>query len=320
MRLNNKGFAVSVILYSVSALVILVLLLILAVDSFNVKNSTNMSDEIKSEIIDTTRPTIKINSDLPSSITKGDSYVILEKYTANGVSGGNASCSSDLDGNVTNTSQLTTLGNHYIKCTVTTGTGRTAMASKMVKVTYNAYTATNLITNGSFENGLTNWEYDKVEVVTDGYHGTNSLRFNYNNNELDYTAMTTQTLSVSSPSLNHKYYASVMFKSSNSFSSTDERYEWYYNDTNQALLIFARKNIKTSGWTKMSSITEITADTYLSNNWYIRNFEKGANDYSYSDALILIDLTETFGSGNEPDKEWCDRHISYFDGTKTIYK
>lgn len=41
---------------------------------------------------------------------------------------------------------------------------------------------------------------------------------------------------------------------------------------------------------------------------------------SYIDSVALIDLTTTFGAGNEPDKDWCDRHINYFDGTTTIYK
>ena len=40
----------------------------------------------------------------------------------------------------------------------------------------------------------------------------------------------------------------------------------------------------------------------------------------FFDGLVVIDLTATFGSGNEPDKEWCDRHINYFDGTTIIYK
>ena len=40
----------------------------------------------------------------------------------------------------------------------------------------------------------------------------------------------------------------------------------------------------------------------------------------YFDGIIFVDLTATFGSGNEPDKDWCDKHIQYFDGTTTIYK
>ncbi|WNY25857.1 RHS repeat-associated core domain-containing protein [Methanolapillus millepedarum] len=33
---------------------------------------------------------------------------------------------------------------------------------------------------------------------------------------------------------------------------------------------------------------------------------------------ILIDLTETFGAGNEPDVEWCHENIPYFTGTQTV--
>lgn len=50
MKLNNKGFAISIILYSISAVIILVLLLILAVERTNVNNTTNMSDKIKEEL------------------------------------------------------------------------------------------------------------------------------------------------------------------------------------------------------------------------------------------------------------------------------
>lgn len=40
----------------------------------------------------------------------------------------------------------------------------------------------------------------------------------------------------------------------------------------------------------------------------------------YVDAVMLIDLTEAFGLGNEPTKEWCDENISYFDGSTIVYK
>lgn len=40
----------------------------------------------------------------------------------------------------------------------------------------------------------------------------------------------------------------------------------------------------------------------------------------YIDNIVIVNLTSTFGNGNEPDKEWCDDHINYFDNTATIYK
>ena len=48
--LNNKGFAVSIILYSISAVVIVVLLLILAVDAANAHNTNDMANKIKEEV------------------------------------------------------------------------------------------------------------------------------------------------------------------------------------------------------------------------------------------------------------------------------
>lgn len=38
----------------------------------------------------------------------------------------------------------------------------------------------------------------------------------------------------------------------------------------------------------------------------------------YFDGLVIVDLTETFGAGNEPDKNWCDKNINYFEGTTTV--
>lgn len=36
------------------------------------------------------------------------------------------------------------------------------------------------------------------------------------------------------------------------------------------------------------------------------------------DSALCIDLTDAFGSGNEPDKEWCDKNIPFFTGTTSI--
>lgn len=36
------------------------------------------------------------------------------------------------------------------------------------------------------------------------------------------------------------------------------------------------------------------------------------------DGILIIDLTESFGSGNEPTKEWCDENIPFFEGTTYV--
>lgn len=48
--LNKKGFAVSIILYSISAIIVVVLLLIVAIYAANVHNNGNLTDEIKEEV------------------------------------------------------------------------------------------------------------------------------------------------------------------------------------------------------------------------------------------------------------------------------
>ena len=50
MKLNNKGFAVSVILYSITAILVLVLFLILGLNSVNNRNKNDMSDTIKEQL------------------------------------------------------------------------------------------------------------------------------------------------------------------------------------------------------------------------------------------------------------------------------
>lgn len=39
----------------------------------------------------------------------------------------------------------------------------------------------------------------------------------------------------------------------------------------------------------------------------------------YFDGCMLIDLTDAFGAGVEPDLKWCDRNILYFEGSMDIY-
>ena len=50
MKLNNKGFAASIILYSLVAVVVTVLVTILAVYATNIRNKSSLSDDVKEKI------------------------------------------------------------------------------------------------------------------------------------------------------------------------------------------------------------------------------------------------------------------------------
>ena len=50
MKLNNKGFAASIILYSLVAVIVTVLVTILAVYATNIRNKSSLSDSVKEKI------------------------------------------------------------------------------------------------------------------------------------------------------------------------------------------------------------------------------------------------------------------------------
>ena len=178
----------------------------------------------------------------------------------------------------------------------------------------NEYTITNMIKNGNFEKDAANWALSGASITSDEkYSGEKSLMLSPNT-----TAMSTQTLSSTAPVLNHKYYGSIMYKTASGLTAADNRFEWYNTDNSDALMVFANKKDTQGKWERLSGIGQITSTSYLDKSWYVRNFMVNATTNSYVDEVMIVDLTETFGAGNEPTKEWCDGNINYFEGTTII--
>lgn len=114
--MNNKGFAISGILYVLLLMFITILVMLL----YNFQNKKNVLDKLKQdtaeEINATYTPVLIMNSIIPETITKGNNYNIVMGYSTNAT----VECTSDKDGVVSNTNELTTIGNHIITCTATT--------------------------------------------------------------------------------------------------------------------------------------------------------------------------------------------------------
>ena len=70
-------------------------------------------------------------------------------------------------------------------------------------------------------------------------------------------------------------------------------------------------------WTRNSGI--INAGNPAQASWMMRSFQVNSTGGTmYIDDYMIIDLTEAFGSGNEPEKAWCDTNIRFFEGTASI--
>ncbi|MDD3241384.1 MAG: type II secretion system protein [Bacilli bacterium] len=98
------------------------------IDSNGVVKTTNLIIDK----IDNTVPTINLNS-VPSLVTLGSSYTLPTTYTLNSsLSGGTVTCKSGTT-NYTNT-EVMQIGIYNLVCTVTTGAGNVATASKTIEV------------------------------------------------------------------------------------------------------------------------------------------------------------------------------------------
>ena len=171
-------------------------------------------------------------------------------------------------------------------------------------VKYNWKQARNLIADGCYANISTAFSLTNMDIATSqGYKAHRSFHFHSGS----VTAMCTQAMPT--PIAGHKYYGAIRWKTAgSSFSAADDRFEWYNSDASNGTMVFARKNIATNGqWVLLSSIQ--TLSSVASGDWQLRNFLVNATDDSWCTRMMIVDLTDTFGAGNEPTKEWCDANI-----------
>ena len=254
-------------------------------------------------------PNIVISSSLPSSITKGDKYDIVDKTKSIGYT----TCESNIDGKINDTSTLSK-GTHTITCSSTTGLDNKVSTTKKITVTYTAYT-------------ITNQNEDAIKKST-WYNYTDSSMYSHanadtimitHNNAQSFLRYDFQTISGVT---NHIFYAAVI-----SYVESETLVPGLYiisaptfaswNTTNETVSNF-RNNISINTWTRISLRYKSKYDK-LSNVMLSQSNGSGTGRAYYT-GLMVIDLTKTFGSGNEPSVEWCDKHINYFEGTTTIYK
>ena len=127
--------------------------------------------------------------------------------------------------------------------------------------------------------------------------------------------MSFQNLTPLTPTVNNTYYGRLMFLSNDNFETEDCRFEWFKTDAaiNEGNLVFATKNWKTEKWLLISNIATLNSSKYLDTPWMLRNFQVRPKSVSYTDELMIIDLTKAYGS-NIPSKEYLD-NLLYFEGS-----
>ena len=169
-------------------------------------------------------------------------------------------------------------------------------------------TLTNLIKNGSFEDGTKGWNNGTLTLSSvQKKYGNNSIR----NYQLGSHVGCNQNLNTIG---NHTYYYSVwLFEAIKSSGTCYIEANFIYDNVNHYKGIY--QGVQTNTWTKKSKlINDISSNAITSFSICTSNVTDKTQD-CYCDGALFLDLTESFGAGNEPSKEWCDANLDWFDGT-----
>ena len=168
------------------------------------------------------------------------------------------------------------------------------------------YQITNLVKNGSFENGLNNWTLSG----TSGSWGTISVE-HYFGSKAAYRVASAEGHNFIRQNIywtsGHKYYyfgyAIALTKQIFACNVTDKG---------------GKFTLETVSHELRKAATIYTAD-FTGNNTISVNYA-AITDNINIDGIGVVDLTAAFGAGNEPSLSWCNSNIAYFDGTTQVYK
>lgn len=164
-------------------------------------------------------------------------------------------------------------------------------------VKYNYKQARNMIADGSYGNISGCWSFGGNSIYTDsiaGYKTYRSFNIKPNGENMLYQNLPKIDLS-------HKYYAGFKAKS-NATANAAMRIQNLNNETIFQCFFGTNTN---GNWVTISDYYNGIGSGIM---------EAKLNFASYGSEIwvskfIMIDLTDTFGTGNEPSREWCDANI-----------
>lgn len=165
----------------------------------------------------------------------------------------------------------------------------------------------NLVTNGDFENGVTNWTSSTTfsNATGQGVNGSNAVKITMvNNNKYRYILSNEFDLP-----LNHIVYVAGYCKR-----TTDDTVRIGVLSEDDDELMLSHTDFGKNKYVKLSYYGKNTI--YDGLKWCAAIYSNAGTvtvgAVTYWDNVYAVDLTAAFGAGNEPSKEWCDEHIPFF--------
>lgn len=165
------------------------------------------------------------------------------------------------------------------------------------------YSLPNIVVNGGFEN-TAGWSGLTVDT-SQHLFGSKSSKLSGNSG----TILNTRPAIL--PIVNHIYYGRHYIKTDGNSTPADCRFEWFAGDGDGLNFVFGWNRGNHSDWFMESTI--LTINKVAGTSYVIRNFVVNATANCWCDGLMIVDLTAFFGSGKEPNKEWCDKYLVFTD-------
>ena len=190
-----------------------------------------------------------------------------------------------------------------------TSSGKSVLSSDTSTVVP-IYRITNMVVNGSFENGSTGWTATNFTMTA---NSTYKQSGSYSMPILGTTTYAQMTQNVAIIAGN-KYYGKVSFLRVGTLDNSGQYDILGFTAGEMDFATSDNTNIPTtSQWYNLSNIVSGIETKTVQLRKY--TYSKVA---VYTDSYTLIDLTSTFGAGKEPSKAWCDANLNYFDGTQNF--
>lgn len=181
-----------------------------------------------------------------------------------------------------------------------------------VSVGLKGQTWSNRVKNSDFENDFTNWNtYGSgatATIETDiKIYGNKSMKivFTTTNQYRKYQDIIFPT--------EHKIYVVGFCNITTTSDAGVSLYTTDYGSMDTNRISSNADTNKLNVWQKLSLIKEVINDGIRVQFGRVC----GGDVTAYFDGFMAIDLTELFGAGNEPTKEWCDQNLHYINGTKS---
>lgn len=164
----------------------------------------------------------------------------------------------------------------------------------------------NLLLNSSFEEDFEGWNHaSSAAIETDNVFYSNKCASITCGDTLSYIYFASIPFKIAQ---GHRYYFGGFVRGTTELHAS----LWLYDQTrkvswgdftsavNASWQLYSTIMTGPTGWTQAQVLA-----------YSDRGTAQGSSNKIFYDALFLVDLTEAFGAGKEPSKEWCDIHIFY---------